>query len=355
MFRSYAQNLEDVLLHRVLNHVEKGTYVDIGAGHPVRNSVTKGFYELGWRGVNVEPLVERYLELVGDRPGDTNLCAVVLENSGNATFFRAEQGLGEYSTTNPHIRKQLLKKGFEMKAVESVAVTLEDVFALLPDRDIHFLKIDAEGAEHEILRSSDFGSKRPWIVVVEVLAGEGETSDRKSQTNKLMSSYSYQHVFFDGLNCYYLAAEKLDELVQDFAYPVSILDHYIRPTADPDATWLVSQIADLMGCESTEGPEMLERVRVFRDDRFSELDSCRNLIDNLERQVETLHQVSFGRERYLAFLSAQIAAQKAEFAAQLLHAQSEVSALRNSTSWKVTRPLRRVRNFASRLRRLGRR
>ena len=52
---SYAQNFEDVMLFRALGHVKKGFYLDIGAGEPEIDSVTKLFYSLGWTGVNVEP------------------------------------------------------------------------------------------------------------------------------------------------------------------------------------------------------------------------------------------------------------------------------------------------------------
>ena len=41
MFTSYAQNFEDVMLWRALKHVQKGTYVDVGAQHPVIDSVSK--------------------------------------------------------------------------------------------------------------------------------------------------------------------------------------------------------------------------------------------------------------------------------------------------------------------------
>ena len=55
MFISYAQNFEDVILWRALKHVENGFYIDIGAQDPVIDSVSRGFYEKGWRGLHVEP------------------------------------------------------------------------------------------------------------------------------------------------------------------------------------------------------------------------------------------------------------------------------------------------------------
>ena len=50
---SYAQNFEDVMLWRALGKVENGFYIDIGAQHPVIDSVSKAFYDNGWRGIHV--------------------------------------------------------------------------------------------------------------------------------------------------------------------------------------------------------------------------------------------------------------------------------------------------------------
>ena len=72
-FVSYAQNFEDVMLHRALRHVTKGFYIDIGADHPTDLSVTKAFYERHWRGINVEPLASSHAHFVRERPGDVPL------------------------------------------------------------------------------------------------------------------------------------------------------------------------------------------------------------------------------------------------------------------------------------------
>ena len=53
---SYAQNFEDVMLWRALGHVSNGFYIDVGAQHPIIDSVSKAFYEHGWRGVHVEAI-----------------------------------------------------------------------------------------------------------------------------------------------------------------------------------------------------------------------------------------------------------------------------------------------------------
>ena len=53
---SYAQNFEDIMLWRALARVEGGCYIDVGAQSPHVDSVSKVFYEHGWRGIHVEPM-----------------------------------------------------------------------------------------------------------------------------------------------------------------------------------------------------------------------------------------------------------------------------------------------------------
>ncbi|BCG81534.1 FkbM family methyltransferase [Mesorhizobium sp. 113-3-3] len=67
---SYAQNFEDVILWRALEHVERGFYIDIGAQDPVVDSVSLAFYERGWRGIHVEPSANYAEKLRAARPDE---------------------------------------------------------------------------------------------------------------------------------------------------------------------------------------------------------------------------------------------------------------------------------------------
>src|SRR5579859_3557422 len=100
-FVSYAQNYEDVLLHRALKHVVRGFYVDVGAQHPVNESVTKAFYERGWHGINIEPMAAWFTLLESDRPHDINLNVAVTDQFGDLVMFEVE-GTG-LSTTNEEL------------------------------------------------------------------------------------------------------------------------------------------------------------------------------------------------------------------------------------------------------------
>ncbi len=63
--------MEDILLDRVFRN-RIGTYMDVGAHHPVLESNTHFFHERGWRGTNIEPMPGMHRLLVEHRPGDLN-------------------------------------------------------------------------------------------------------------------------------------------------------------------------------------------------------------------------------------------------------------------------------------------
>src|SRR5687767_2416808 len=98
-FISYAQNCEDVMLYRALREVEHGFYVDVGANSPEVDSVTRAFYERGWRGINIEPMTVCHEQLAAARPRDINLPIALGETSG-AICFHDIPGTG-LSTIDP--------------------------------------------------------------------------------------------------------------------------------------------------------------------------------------------------------------------------------------------------------------
>ncbi|MEI9928867.1 MAG: hypothetical protein WDN44_15790 [Sphingomonas sp.] len=46
---------EDVLLGRLLKTASSGTYVDVGANHPIEGSNTYRLYRQGWTGLTIDP------------------------------------------------------------------------------------------------------------------------------------------------------------------------------------------------------------------------------------------------------------------------------------------------------------
>ena len=102
---SFSQNSEDVVLARLLSGVDQGRYIDIGAGHPINDSVTKYFYDRGWTGINIEPDERYFSQLVLNRPKDQNIQVCVSPEKGDVDFW-VTKILG-WSTSSTEVQRDL--------------------------------------------------------------------------------------------------------------------------------------------------------------------------------------------------------------------------------------------------------
>ena len=205
VFISYAQNGEDALLSRVLDDVEHGFYIDVGASEPDTHSVTRAFYERGWSGINIEPLSAPHARLAAERARDVNLAVAAGPADGTIVIGEiADTGL---STANPEIAARHARNGYPVVSREVPMLTLDTIWAQNVAGDVHFLKIDVEGCETEVLAGVDLATRRPWIVVVEATAPLTWNPTYADWEPKLLGArYLFAHD--DGLNRYYVADER---------------------------------------------------------------------------------------------------------------------------------------------------
>ena len=247
-FVSYAQNAEDVLLHRVLRDTKQGTYVDVGANDPRGDSVTKAFYDRGWRGINIEPVTSLYQALLEQRPEDLNIQAAAGATAAEMTLYEIP-GTG-LSTLDASVADRHRNQGFKINETGVQVRTLRSILADFSPTDIHFLKIDVEGWEREVLQGIDLASTRPWIILVEATEPNTEIPSYR-EWEPLLLQREYVFVFFDGLNRYYLAREK-QNLKKAFSRPVNSGDVFIKASeasaarALRDAQWSLRKQGALM-------------------------------------------------------------------------------------------------------------
>ncbi|MGK2912321.1 MAG: FkbM family methyltransferase [Sphingobium sp.] len=227
--KSYAQNFEDVILWRALKDVTEGFFIDVGAHHPIKDSVSKAFSNSGWKGIHVEP-IPFYAELLrNDRRNDTVIQSVVSNIRGLIEFYNIE-GTG-LSTSLKTIADQHSQNNFQYSTLVVSSITLDDVFALCPDQEVHWLKIDVEGMEQSVLQGWKDYRRRPWIIVIES-THPGTQVSNYSEWEILILEKQYKHVYSDGLNRFYLSIDHV-EMEEIFSYPPNIFDGFqLAPESD---------------------------------------------------------------------------------------------------------------------------
>ena len=154
---SWSQKGEDIALLSIFEGMPAGTYMDIGAHHPSRFSVTRHLYQRGWHGVNVEAnqqLIEAFMQ---ERPRDVNVC-VAVGGKDNYEFTVFEEPA--ISTINSDWKAKFLSEKNEILRVENVVgrklrALYEEYF---PTSPVDLLTIDVEGSDFEVLASMDFES-----------------------------------------------------------------------------------------------------------------------------------------------------------------------------------------------------
>lgn len=228
-FISYAQNFEDVMLWRALGHISKGFYIDVGAQHPILDSVSNAFYEHGWRGVHIEP-VEAYAKIIQEaRPDEVVLQIALGSTMGEMSFFEiAESGL---STGIDSIAVHHRSSGYNVVEKIIQRHTLAEIFERRGSSDIHWLKIDVEGMEAEVLEGWQDSPTHPWIVVIESTYPNSKIENHQEWEEKILQR-GYEHVYFDGLNRYYVSKEK-KELSKHFSTPPNIFDKFTLAHSSP--------------------------------------------------------------------------------------------------------------------------
>jgi FkbM family methyltransferase len=235
---SYSPNFEDVLLERCFRDIPNGFYVDIGAHHPTNASVTRWFYERGWSGINIEP-GEGIEALRADRPRDINLETAVADFEGEATFYVHSGNTGT-STLSQSVAAIVAEKAGDIRPATVKVTTLPAILdRYAKDRHIHFLKIDAEGAEDAIVRTADWSRHRPEVVVIE--STEPYTNIRRTEPwQGTLKENHYSFVYFDGVNDFWIRSES-DYLTKAFSVPINVLDFF--RSYDPEVVSLRTLVA----------------------------------------------------------------------------------------------------------------
>ena len=168
---SYSNEGEDMVLAKFFFGQKNGFYVDIGAHHPSRFSNTRHFYDMGWKGINIDAQPGSMLLFNKERARDINLEIPVAEKEEDLVYYifnePALNGFSkEISEQRDGINAWKIVKEINLRTLPLSAILDRH---LPPGQPIDFLTIDVEGLDLSVLKSNNWDKFRPSIVVVEDL------------------------------------------------------------------------------------------------------------------------------------------------------------------------------------------
>lgn len=360
-FVSYAQNFEDVILWRALHHIKNGCYVDVGAQHPVIDSVSKAFYEKGWRGIHFEPVPQYAALLREDRPEDVVIEAALSNVEGTLELnVFPETGLS--TLVDAYAERHQHDQSLVRQRIHVPVLTLKSGLEALAGRDVHWLKIDVEGYEANVLKGWDSTILRPWIMVVEATIPNSPEVEYQSWEQLLLEA-GYIFVYFDGLNRFYLAMEK-PELRDAFSSPPNVFDDIVLTEhssmcrevlasnrATTDALNAEKQGLHIKLNESlVSANEALISRAALRDSTENELQHLRGKLASESEYLKRLQaelNTSVSKQQHLQGELNTLFAKNNHLQAESHHwwtladkLTTELHAIQKSKSWQFTLPLR---------------
>jgi FkbM family methyltransferase len=293
---SYAQNLEDVVLNRVFQNKPNGFYIDVGAHDPIELSVTKHFFDLGWHGINIEPVPASYENFKKGRPDDINLNIAVSSKHDFITIYEIE-GHPELTSLDKNIAESAGKlMGAKLKSYKIEIRTLTEVCEQYCHGFIDFIKIDVEGAEKDVIEGANWDKFRPTMLAVEAtIPNSGSIQDWNRwdenaawhEWEPLLFEAEYILTYYDGLNRYYLRKE--DEYLKNrFAIPVTWLQDQFSLYRDVQETWRLDAENKQLKKGKGDLANQFDALAKERSELLKERDQLKNKETELVSENETL-------------------------------------------------------------------
>ena len=189
---SYSFNAVDLIINYIFKDQNTGTYVDIGAQHPISNNNTYLLFKRGWSGVNID-LDKKNIDLFNlSRPRDINLNFAISDKQQEVELYF-------YHDASPinTLNKQVAD--FQKASVKSVkrinSYTLNNILEKIDfKKKIDYMNIDVEGYEEKVLSGFDINRYKPNVISVEFLDLKmNELEIKNNNIDRLIGSNLYKY------------------------------------------------------------------------------------------------------------------------------------------------------------------
>ena len=198
----FAEFAEDVMVNRIFKNYNEGIYIDVGAYHPYKSSLTYKLFKRGWRGMNID-LSKTSIDLFNiARPKDLNICCAISNKTEKKIFF-------ENSPINQ--QNSLIRQNNKQKEIEIEAYRLDELLLSKNLQNPDYLNIDTEGNEMDVLEGIDFKKISPKLITIEEndFLKISKTDNKKV---KYLNERNYILINIIGVTMFFYKKELLDKI-----------------------------------------------------------------------------------------------------------------------------------------------
>lgn len=198
---------EDSLLWSIFDGKLDGFFIEVGAFDGYRYSTTYAMEAVGWSGLLIEAIPERFADCAARRTHSRVVNAALGRkgSTGTATFTVVSDdhgGMLSFHTTDQRHMEDLRRGQFLRKAVTVPLTTMDALLESHPGGPpvVDAATIDVEGGEADLLDGFDLMRWKPKVLLIED-NGRGSASPGREVVQKVVRA-GYTHVgwfFVNGL------------------------------------------------------------------------------------------------------------------------------------------------------------
>ena len=198
----YAEFAEDVMVSRILKKIKKGFYVDIGAYHPYKGSLTYNLYNRKWNGMNLD-ISKSSIDLFNiARPSDININCAVSEFNGETYYY-------ENSPINQ--QNSLISQDDNQKKIKIQSYKLSEILKMQNINSVDYINIDTEGNELEVLMGIDFSKINPTLFTIEDNSFDLNNEIKKKKIIFLKEK-NYELINIIGVTMFFVKKDSVSEI-----------------------------------------------------------------------------------------------------------------------------------------------
>ncbi len=198
----YAEFAEDIMINRIFNNIQDGFYLDIGAYHPIKGSLTYTLHKRGWKGMNID-LSKTSIDLFNiARPKDININCAISNFSGDTHYF-------ENSPINQ--QNSLISNNVGQKKIKIKSYKVDEILSLNNINKVDFINIDTEGNELDILESINYEKTNPYLFTIEENSFFMNNNSKLAKI-KFMKEKNYELINIIGVTMFFVKKNLISKI-----------------------------------------------------------------------------------------------------------------------------------------------